>query len=86
VYGNFDNLNFYSACRKPDVTLLEYPIFEDKLKRSWQKGLSKDMQLPPGPIRVVSSTDHNKFCGVMTHVTEDGKGRGTGGFRVCEKF
>lgn len=84
AYGNADKLKFYKDCLKAGVQLLEYPVYEDKAKLSYQKDKAKNDQKGPGPVRVVSTTDHNKFCGVMTHTMEDDQGRGTGPFKLCE--
>jgi len=84
VYRNLQKLKLYKNCLKSGVTLLEYPIYDDKSKLSWQMDVAKSKQKAPPPMRVISTTDHNKFCGVVTHETEDDQGRGTGGFKLCE--
>lgn len=65
------------------VKLLEYPIYKDEGKqRSWEKDGSKKEQ-DATPLRVLSTTDHNFFCGVMTHDKENGQHSGEGGFHIC---
>ncbi len=82
IFTNFEGkVKFPKSCN--GKTLLEYPIYADSDKKSWQRDVSKAKQAAPPPMRVVSTTDHNAFCGVMTHVTEDSQGRGTGEFALC---